>query len=35
MEGILFSHFEEAYIRNEEVAITITTKINETTLEVW
>jgi hypothetical protein len=35
MEGIFFSHFEEAYIGNEEVIITITTKNKETTLEVW
>jgi hypothetical protein len=31
MEGILFSHFEEVDIGNEEIAIIVTTKINETT----
>jgi hypothetical protein len=35
MEGILFSHFEEVDIGNEDVAIIITTKMNEITLEVW
>ncbi len=35
MGGILFSHFEEVDIGNEEVATIVTTKINETTLEVW
>jgi hypothetical protein len=34
MEGILFSHFEEVDIGNEDVII-VTTKMNEITLEVW